>query len=108
MPVTSDPRDPRLGRGADAAPVPQNEAYLVLSEAERAQGFTRPLRTSYRHSFCGTITTMNRAIAETYARDPSFYGSTYCMACMMHRPVGPDGEFTWVENGSDTGIKVGT
>ena len=31
-------------------------------------------------------------IAETYARDPKFYGGTYCVSCRMHRPVA---EFTW-------------
>ena len=41
---------------------------------------------------CGTVTTMSLPIAETYARDPKFYGSTYCCACKMHRPVS---EFTW-------------
>jgi len=44
---------------------------------------------------CGTTTTMGRAIAETYARDIHFYGSTYCVHCQMNKPVGPDGEFVW-------------
>src|SRR6266851_5064143 len=30
---------------------------------------------------CGTVTTMGQALAETYARDPSFYGATYCCGC---------------------------
>lgn len=43
------------------------------------------------------------------ARDPSFYGSTYCCGCRMHRPVGAAGEFTWLdENGQDTHVLVGT
>lgn len=41
---------------------------------------------------CGTTTTMARAIAETYARDPRFYGLTYCMHCQKHLPVE---EFVW-------------
>jgi hypothetical protein len=45
---------------------------------------------------CGTKTTMGLAIAETYARDPKFYGSTYCVECRKHRPVA---EFRW--DGSD-------
>lgn len=49
MSLTTDPHDPRLGHGADDGPGPQNAAYLVLSEAERAKGFVRPLRLSYRH-----------------------------------------------------------
>jgi hypothetical protein len=53
---------------------------------------------------CGTLTTMGRALAETYARNPGFYGSTYCCGCHMHRPVGADGEFVW--DGTDE--RVGT
>lgn len=57
---------------------------------------------------CGTITTMGSAIAETYARDPGFYGATYCCGCQMHKPVGVNGEFIWVdERGHDTEVRVG-
>ncbi len=163
MSLTTDPNDPRLGHGTDDEPGPQNEAYLVLSEAERAKGFTRPLRLSYRHvgapgpqnplrdlterereryadtgyvkyeeyppangsgaigrfwtqadldavgKGCGTVTTMGRAIAETYSRTPGFYGATYCCGCRRHLPVGPHGEFTWIEpDGSEAGNRVGT
>lgn len=41
---------------------------------------------------CDTVTTMAMAFAETYARDPKFYGSTYCCHCQKHRPVA---EFVW-------------
>lgn len=161
MSLTTDPNDPRLGHGADTAPQGQNEAYLVLSEEERAKGFVRPVRLSYRHAGipgprhplrdltdaereryagedyakyeeypagdsalgrfwtqaqldaigkgCGTVTTMNRAIAETYSVTPGFYGATYCAGCRMHRPVGATGEFTWLDDqGNDTHILVGT
>lgn len=54
-------------------------------------------------SGCGTTTRMPEACAETYARQPGFYGSTYCLRCQMHRPVGKDGEFVW-----DDGTRVGT
>lgn len=93
--LTTDPGDPRLTHGADPADgpaVPQAEVYLVLSEEERAKGFVRPVRRSYRHEVCGAVTTMSVALAETYARDPKFYGSTYCTTCRQHRPVG---EFRW-------------
>lgn len=102
--LTSDPKDPRLTRGVDSEPVPQAEAYLVLSEEERARGFIRPVRRSYRHLTCGVVTTMSVALAETYAADPTFYGGTYCVGCRMHRPVGPNGEFVW----DGTEEKVGT
>lgn len=147
MSLTTDPKDPRLGRGGDTEPGPQNEVYLVLSDEERAKGFVRPLRDSYVHvgpagpthplrdltaeeherydqygyvkfeaypdddsissvtgcfwtqarldavgKGCGTKTTMGHAIAETYAREPKFYGATYCCVCRMHLPVA---EFRW-------------
>lgn len=105
MGTTDDPTDSRLTRGVDDAPRGQAAVYLVLSEAERAAGFVRPLRRSYLHEPCGTVTTMGRALAETYAREPDFYGATYCAGCQQHRPVGVDGEFVW-DDGS--GKRVGT
>lgn len=146
MSLTTDPTDPRLGHGVDDKPVPQNPVYLVLSEEERAKGFVRPVRSSYRHvgpagpryplrdlspgerlrygadwvkfedypqdgdeasvlgrgwtqaqldavgKGCGTVTTMGTALAETYARDPHFYGATYCVQCSRHLPVT---DFVW-------------
>jgi hypothetical protein len=96
-PVTPDHReiDPATG---------QQKGYVVLSAEERAKGFVRPVRTAYVHSACGTVTRMNLALAETYARDPSFYSGTFCVACRKHFPVGADGEFTW----DGTTDKVGT
>ena len=44
---------------------------------------------------CGTQTHMGLALCETYARDPQFYGSTYCVGCQMHLPVA---EFRWSED----------
>lgn len=131
----------------------QQEAYVVLSEVERAKGFVRPVRFSYVHvgkrpryplrdltedelrtygserfvkyevypeskrpkvgrfwterelnSGCGATTTMAASIAETYARQPTFYGGTFCCCCGKHYPVGADGEFVW----SGTNERVGT
>jgi hypothetical protein len=148
--LTSDPNDPRLGRGVDTGPRAQHEAYLILSEEERAKGFVRPVRTAYRHvgppgpnpehelrdlteeererwpleetgyvkyevypeegrlgrlwtqdeldkvgTGCGVVTTMSRELAETYAREPKFYGATYCARCSMHLPVA---EFVWTQS----------
>jgi hypothetical protein len=98
--LTTDRNDPRLTHGADpldGPPVPQADVYLVLSAEERARGFVRPVRLSYWHTVCGKVTTMSRAIAETYARNPAFYGGTYCAHCQVHRPVGEAGEFHWVD-----------
>jgi hypothetical protein len=153
--LTTDPKDPRLTRyTGPEKPAPQAEVYLVLSDEERARGFVRPVRSTYRHigsrgpahplrdltaeelaryaSYgyvkfeayrgegsvtgrfwtqaqldqigrgCGTTTAMGQAIAETYARNPSFYGATYCCTCQAHFPVGPAGEFVW-EDGSRVG-----
>lgn len=140
----------------------QNEAYLILSEEERAKGFVRPYRDSYIHvgkdikshwkgihrmldedemrehndekyvavmtvltnedgSFkggafvtqeeldtwkkgervggCGVETKMAEAIAETYARDPKFYGATWCMGCNKHIRVD---EFKWADGSGET------
>lgn len=44
---------------------------------------------------CKSVTTMSASIAETYAREPRFYGSTFCVNCGTHLPVGEDGEFVW-------------
>lgn len=100
MPLTTDPNDPRLGHGVDNEPAPQSDAYLVLSEEERAKGFVRPVRYVYIHKTCGVATTMAAAIAETYARDPHYYGATYCTKCQKHRPVS---EFEWAADGTPVG-----
>lgn len=99
MGITTDRNDPRLGRGIDDNPIPQHEVYLVLSDEERAKGFIRPVRRTYFHVKCGTATTMAQAIAETYARNPKFYGATYCVFCQKHLSVD---EFTW-EDGTLVG-----
>lgn len=113
--LTTDHTDSRLGHGADTEPRPQNDVYLVLSEEERAKGFVRPYRDRYVHVCCPrfpsdkfseekalqlAVTTMGRALSETYSRDPHFYGSTYCVHCEMHRPVA---EFVWTLDGEQVG-----
>jgi hypothetical protein len=101
MGITDDPSDPGLDK---IGPDGMQENYLVLSDEERAKGFVRPVRTTYVHLICGQATTMGTALAETYARDPHFYGATYCATCRDHFRVGPFGEFIW----KDTEEKVGT
>ena len=41
---------------------------------------------------CGTTTTMGKELSETYARNPNFYGATFCCGCNKHLPVE---EFVW-------------
>lgn len=154
MSITSD----RDKLDTTIGPDGMQKSYLVLSDEERAKGFVRPVRRSYKHvgirgpvrplrdldegsdlerglksSFakyevfgdaddpyrgrfwsqaeldkvgkgCGTVTTMGLALAETYARQPGFYGGTFCCGCCTHLPVGADGEFVW--DGTDE--RVGT
>lgn len=49
---------------------------------------------------CGAVTSMGTALAETYARSPRFYGSTYCVGCKKHRPIA---EFVWEPDGQTVG-----
>jgi hypothetical protein len=159
--ATTDGKPPAEGFQDTGAPKPidpetgQHEAYWVLPEEERAKGFVRPVRRSYRHvgpkppgelrdltaeerlryegqnyvkyetypeemspktgrywtqaqldsiGGCGAVTTMNRVLSETFARQPDYYGSTFCSSCVKHLPVGENGEFVW----EGTNEKVGT
>ncbi len=49
---------------------------------------------------CGTRTIMGPALSETYARNPKFYGYTYCCGCKMHLSVA---EFVWEIDGEVVG-----
>ena len=142
---TDKPRATASGRPAaepEGATAPTSEKlpdgqladHWVLPAEERAKGYVRPVRTSYKHvgaqpthplrdltdqekerypdrgyvkfedyppdsgaigrfwtkaglEGCGAVTTMARSIAETYARDPGYYGSTFCVGCGTYRPV---------------------
>lgn len=70
----------------------QQKDYVVLCPEDREKGYVRPLRFTYIHKTCMTTTKMGQAIAETYARDPSFYGSTFCVCCKHHFPLD---QFFW-------------
>jgi hypothetical protein len=112
MSYTTDKNDPCLSEGkADEG---LNSCYLILSEEERAKGFVRPVRRSYVHvgvggheidpsdmskhgrtgNACGALTSMGTPLAETYARNPKFYGATFCVGCNKHLPVS---EFVWAD-----------
>jgi len=98
MKETTDglPQDPRMRNKGAPQPIDpktgQHKAYYVLSEEERKKGWVRPYRTSYKHLKCGTVTKMGAALAETFAKDPSFYGATFCVNCREHLPLA---EFVW-------------
>lgn len=87
-------------RASQTEPTGQHKAYIVLCEDERKKGFVRPYRDVYKHLTCGTVTTMGRALSETYARDPEFYGATFCVNCNAHYPVA---QFVWTADGLPVG-----
>lgn len=89
-----------------------DDVGYVKYEIYQLEAFTDDQRSSVLGRFwtqaqldsgCGGVTTMGDAIAETYARTPTFYGATYCATCRGHFPVGEHGEFEWLD-----GTKVGT
>ena len=141
MTLTTDRDHPGINKPKDGDSSRQNEAYIILSEEERAKGFVRPVRLKYQHvgikpryplrdlteeeseihggygyvqyeadlddesamcgrfwtqkmldSGCDSVTSMHKDLAETYARDPKFYGSTWCVSCRGHYRVD---EFVW-------------
>lgn len=101
--LSGKPADPDYDGGAPQPIDPstgQHKDYWVLCESERAKGFVRPVRQEYIHQKCGSETHMGLALSETYARDPKFYGATFCCRCGAHYPVA---EFKWLD-----GETVGT
>lgn len=95
--VTVSGRDPELDT-ACSAPTAEKLAdgqlkdHWTLPEEDRKKGWVRPYRRSYIHEKCGSLTRMPHACAETYAKDPTYYGSTFCCGCQNYYPVH---QFTW-------------
>jgi hypothetical protein len=61
--------------------------------------YVAPIRNQYVHNKCGVATRIGSAIAETYAKNPKMYGSTFCCGCSDYFPVA---QFKW-----DDGVTVG-
>lgn len=99
MSLTTDRNDPNLKEGQKNEEG-QHSVYLVLPDDEIAKGFVRPYRNKYIHNVCGVETVMGQKLSETYARDPSFYGATFCVGCNKHLSVG---EFVWSLDGQTVG-----
>lgn len=78
---------PEDGSHLELLPNGQQKGYVVLTPEERAKGFVKPVRRSYIHEKCGTLTTMGLALAETCASNPRFYSGTYCCGCGTHFPL---------------------
>lgn len=57
-------------------------------------------KTGKRVGGCGAHTSMGQALSETYARNPKFYGATFCTGCNKHLPVD---EFVWVGTDENVG-----
>lgn len=68
----------------------------VLPPQERAKGFIRPLHYAYRHTACNQVSQLEPEVAETFARDPYFYGATTCAHC---GGLFPCSEFVWPDLG---------
>ena len=81
---------------------PGHDGECSAWTAVDSQGLDQ-LKSTGKLGGCGTVTRMARALAETYARDPSFYGGTFCSGCRAHLPVGEEGQFVWLD-----GSRVGT
>jgi len=68
------------------------EEYPPDSEEAKRGLVGRAWTRERLNSGCGAVTRMGQAIAETYARDPEFYGSTFCVHCRRHIQLD---EFVW-------------
>lgn len=93
---------PEDGSHTKLRPDGQQVGYVVLTPEERAKGFIQPVRNKYVHKTCGVLTRMGQSLSETYARDPWFYGGTFCVGCGTHFPLH---EFTW--DGTDESLCPG-
>ena len=81
------------------------EEYPPLVQAEGKLGrFWTQAQLDAIGQGCGRTTLMPRAIAETYAVNPGYYGSTFCSGCQKYLAVGERGEFVW----EGTQERVGT
>ncbi len=70
-----------------------SHGYVLFEEYPKETGkLGRFWTEADLNSGCGVATRMSLPIAETYARDPKFYGATFCVHCKTHLPVE---EFVW-------------
>lgn len=77
----------------------QFEHHPTKDEGE----FVQPVRESYVHEVdgCGRTTTMGQKLVESFARDPTQYGKTFCAGCGHYYPLP---QFVW----SGTDIRLDT
>lgn len=74
--------------------------YEPYEEGEHGSAAGRYWTQAQLNSGCGAYTTMALPLAETYARDPKFYGGTFCSNCGGHFDVE---EFVWADDGTVVG-----
>lgn len=78
--------------------------YVKFEEYQEGEAATGRYWTQERwdqiDKGCGVVTIMGLSIAETYARDPYFYGSTFCTGCRDYLPLE---EFVWEDGGERVG-----
>jgi hypothetical protein len=88
--------------------VTSNRPYPPVPGEERYKGFVRPLRLSYKHVSCGTVTTITQEKAENWARSPKLYGATFCSGCKEHFALKNaktgNPEFLWEPDGTPVGL----
>lgn len=93
--------DKRLGGPRDICDMPnEHEGECGATFRTVDQQTHAELWSSHRIGGCGGVTTMGLALSETYARDPTFYGATFCVQCNVHRPVN---EFNWSRDDTQVG-----
>lgn len=70
----------------------QYENYPTVDGGE----FEQEPRSTYIHTVedCGTRTSMSTDLAESVARDPTYYSKAFCTGCNKHVPVG---EVEWTD-----------
>jgi hypothetical protein len=73
-------------------------AFEAFPPAEEGNG--RFWTQAQLDSGCRGVTTMGRALSETYSRSPTFYSHTFCVTCDRHLPVA---EFIWTADGQRVG-----
>lgn len=66
--------------------------FEPYSDAEATGKVGRFWTNAQLSSGCGCVTVMSRVIAETLARDPTFYSAGFCMGCGKHVP---NSELVW-------------
>jgi hypothetical protein len=79
---------------------PRSDPHNHDEPAERIVRYWTREQIAAAGKGCGTVTTMGRALSETYARQPTFYTHTFCVYCNQHLLVA---EFVWTLDGARVG-----